>query len=111
MLDDPFRYRILDHEALIDPDICLVYPLQRYSAGTRIPQSSIAAILENFAMLRLADENIYLRQASINLLSGMISLTFSCDGSHFMPYEEFLNKNTAFWFGGGREESPRYLQS
>jgi hypothetical protein len=25
---DPFRYRILDQEALGDPDICLVYPAQ-----------------------------------------------------------------------------------
>ncbi len=25
-IDDPLRYRILDHEALMDPDICLVYP-------------------------------------------------------------------------------------
>ena len=25
-VDDPFRYRILDQEALSDPDICLVSP-------------------------------------------------------------------------------------
>jgi hypothetical protein len=108
--DDPFRYRILDHEAMTDPDICLVYPLQHYPMGARIPQSSIAQILDNFGTLRLADENIYLRQASINLLNGMISLTFSCDGSHYMPYDEFLHKNTTFWFGAIRPESSMYLQ-
>lgn len=111
MMDDPFRYRILDHEALTDPDICLVYPLQGYPMGTRIPQDSIAAILENFGRLRLADENIYLRQASINLLNGMISLTFSCDGSHYMHYDEFLNKNISFWFGAGVPEMPQYQQN
>jgi hypothetical protein len=29
----------------------------------------------------------------------MVSLTFSCDGSHYMNYVEFLLKDTAFWFG------------
>jgi hypothetical protein len=111
MADDPFRYRILDHEALTDPDICLVYPPQDYLPGARIPQSRIAPILEGFGALRLADENIYLRMASINLLSGMISLTFSCDGTHYMSYDEFLMKNTSFWFGGIRPEAPLYLQN
>jgi len=27
-----------------------------------------------------------------------VSLTFSCDGSHYMSYEEFLLKDVAFWF-------------
>jgi hypothetical protein len=111
MTDDPFRYRILDHEALTDPDICLVYPPQHYPVGARIPQHSIATILENFGRLRLADENIYLRQASINLLSGLVSLTFSCDGTHYMPYDEFLLKDTRFWFGESQPEPPRYLHN
>jgi hypothetical protein len=37
--------------------------------------------------------------SSINLFNGMISLTFSCDGSHYMHYREFLGKDTQFWFG------------
>ena len=64
-----------------------------------IPAEHIQAILDTFKKLRTADENIYLRSASINLYNGMISLTFSCDGTHYMPYEEFLQKNTEFWFG------------
>ena len=31
-IDDPFRYRILDHEALADPDVCLLYPPQPWPA-------------------------------------------------------------------------------
>ena len=46
------------------------------------------------------DENIYLRQASINVFNGLVSLTFSCDGSHYMPHSQFLGADTAFWFGG-----------
>lgn len=99
MKDDPYRYRILDMDALTDPDICLVYPCQEYPDDALIPADKIKAVLENLQMLRTADENIYLRQASINLFNGMISLTFSCDGSHFMPYDEFLQKKSDFWFG------------
>jgi hypothetical protein len=29
----------------------------------------------------------------------MISLTFSCEGSHYMRYDEFLAKGTAFRSG------------
>ncbi len=36
---------------------------------------------------------------SINIMNGMLGLTFSCDGSHYMPVEEFLEKNLAFWIG------------
>jgi hypothetical protein len=27
----------------------------------------------------------------------MVSLTFSCDGSHYMGSEEFLNRQSDFW--------------
>ncbi len=97
--EDPYRYRILEIDALTDPDICLVYPPQTYPGDALIPADKIAPILETFRALRLTDENIYLRLASINLFNGMISVTFSCDGSHYMPYDEFLHKNTQFWFG------------
>lgn len=96
---DPFRYRILDIDALTDPDICLVYPRQAYSAQAVVPADKVEAILDAFRTLRMADDIIYLRQASINLFNGMVSLNFSCDGSHYMPYDEFLQKNTAFWLG------------
>jgi hypothetical protein len=97
--EDPLRYRILDKEALCDPDICLVYPPRAYPADAVIPQEDIPLILATLQPLRLTDENLYLRMSSINIYNGMISLTFSCDGSHYMRYDEFLAKNTAFWFG------------
>lgn len=95
---DPFRYRMLDHEALSDPDICLVYPSRPYPADAAIPIADIKRILDIMQSLRLADETIYLRTASINIFNGMISVTFSCDGSHYMPYVEFLMKGKSFWF-------------
>ncbi|MGE5320068.1 MAG: hypothetical protein ACM3KD_07805 [Hyphomicrobiaceae bacterium] len=97
-VDDPFRYRILDAEALSDPDICLIYPSRPYPSDAAIAPADINRILNTLQALRLADPTIYLRMASINVFNGMVSVTFSCDGSHYMPHVEFLMKDTAFWF-------------
>jgi hypothetical protein len=98
-VDDPLRYRILDHEVLKDPDICLVYPSRPYPEDAKIPQTDVARILAAMQGLRNVDTTIYLRTASINLFNGMVSLTFSCDGTHYMRYGEFLAKGAAFWSG------------
>jgi hypothetical protein len=97
--DDPLRYRILDQEALTDPDICLVFPSRPYPADAAIPQTDVARILNAMRGLREVDTTIYLRTASINIFNGMVSLTFSCDGSHYMRYDEFLAKGASFWSG------------
>jgi hypothetical protein len=98
-IDDPLRYRILDHEVLMDPDISLVYPSRPYPVDAAIPRTDIARILDAMRALRMVDTTIYLRTASINIFNGMVSVTFSCDGSHYMRYDEFLTKGAAFWSG------------
>jgi len=55
----------------------------------------------------------------LNIFNGFVCLTFSCDGSHYMPWDEFLGKDIDFWLGkvsgGGRcviactNESPQSL--
>jgi hypothetical protein len=52
-----------------------------------------------FRALRFADENIYLHAASLNFINGMIGLNFSCDGSPYMHYKDFLERDISFWFG------------
>jgi len=98
-LDDPYRYRLLNHEALSDPDTCLAFPHRDYPGEAQIPAHALGEVLENLKALRFADETIYLRSASINLFNGMISLTFSCDGSHYMTWKEFLDRSIDFWIG------------
>ncbi|MDB4575559.1 PDC sensor domain-containing protein [bacterium] len=98
-VSDPFRYRMLDSEALSDPDICLLYPAQAYPEDALIPRDRISSIMKAMKKLRLTDETFYLRSSSINIFNGMISLTFSCDGSHYMSWQEFLEKDESFWFG------------
>ncbi|OOG27238.1 hypothetical protein B1C78_04225 [Thioalkalivibrio denitrificans] len=98
-LDDPYRYRILTHESLSDPDTCLAFPHRDYPENARIPAPAIREILENLRTLRFADETVYLRSSSINIFNGMVSLTFSCDGSHYMTWSEFLDRSADFWLG------------
>ncbi len=99
LFDDPYNYRLLSMNELNDPDICLAYPRHPYSELAQVPEAAIPKIFEYFQQLRFADEIIYLRAGSINVVNGMISLNFSCDGSHYLPYQEFLNKGMGFWFG------------
>jgi hypothetical protein len=99
LIDDPFSYRILSIDEIIDPDICLAYPRHDYHERSVVPVENIMPVFEIFRDLRFADENVYLRAGSLNVINGMVGLNFSCDGSHYMRYDEFLEKGTEFWFG------------
>ncbi len=97
LYDDPYRYRLLDIESLIDPNICLAYPIQHYPKDAEIPEEKIFEVFESFKNLRFMDDTLYLRSGTINVFNGIVGLTFSCDGSHYIPYDEFLNREHAFW--------------
>jgi hypothetical protein len=99
LMEDPYSYRIHGVEEIINPDIVLAYPLYAYPARAKVSAAQIREVLDEFQALRFADETIYLRSASINIMNGLLGLTFSCDGSHYMPVEEFLEKNLGFWIG------------
>ncbi len=96
---DPYNYRLLSMEELNNPDICLAYPRAPYTDKAVVPSDKIPDIFEHLKLLRFADENIYLRSGSLNVCNGLLGLNFSCDGSHYMYYKEFLDKDALFWFG------------
>jgi hypothetical protein len=97
LVDDPYRYRLLDIDALTHPDTCLIYPRRPYPADALVPKDKIRPVLENLRKLRFMDETFYLRAGSLNIFNGMVGLTFSCDGSHYLPWDEFLSKGYDFW--------------
>ena len=99
-VDNPYDYQILNIDELSDPDICLAFQHQQYFEKAIVDAESIAKVFHQFKELRFADETIYLRAASLNVVNGMVGLNFSCDGSHYMHYKEFLEKSMPFWFGG-----------
>ena len=98
-VDDPYDYRLLSIQELLNPDICLAFPRRPYFKRAIVPREDISMVFKQFGALRFADETIYLRAGSLNIVNGMVSLNFSCDGSHYLTYKEFLGKGLEFWFG------------
>jgi hypothetical protein len=100
-IDDPYRYRLLDIEELTSPDSCLAYPRRPYPQNAEVRASQISPVLQGLKKLRFMDEMFYLRSGTLNIFNGVVGLTFSCDGSHYVPVDEFLSKGTDFWVSGG----------
>lgn len=59
-----------------------------------IDAQGIVRILGEFQ--RLTDQTIYLRNDAINLINGMINMTFSCDGTHYIDHKTFYAKFDKF---------------
>ena len=98
-MDDPYRFRLHGIDDLSSPNLCLAYPRRDYPKDAEIPADAVVKILKCFRELRFMDETLYLRAGMLNIFNGMVGLTFSCDGSHYMPWQEFLDKNLGFWLG------------
>jgi len=99
LVDNPYEYQTLDITELTDSSLSLAFPQRAYFERAKVPVEKISDVFAQFKTLRFADENIYLRSASLNVVNETIGLNFSCDGSHYMSYDEFLEKGNSFWFG------------
>lgn len=99
---DPYRYRLHVLDEIINPKVCLAYEKMSYPVQAITEPAMVRRVLKAFKLLRDADETIYLRAASLNIMNGLVGLNFSCDGTHYMRADEFLQKDMSFWFGKGR---------
>ena len=82
-------------------EICLAYPKRPYFNRNIVPREDIMKVFKQFSALRFADETVYLRSGSLNLVNGFIGLNFSCDGTHYLTFDDFLSRGLNFWFGEG----------
>ncbi len=98
LYEDPYRYRVHVLDEILN-DVLIAYPKRRYPPEAKVRPEKIRAVLEQFKRLREMDDTVYLRSGSLNIINGMVGLNFSCDGSHYMPVEELLEKGDNFWFG------------
>ncbi|EIJ43425.1 hypothetical protein BegalDRAFT_2583 [Beggiatoa alba B18LD] len=96
---DPYQYRLFTIEQLFDSETIMNYPLSPYPPQAQLPAKNIRTVLDRFRTLRLAHERIYLRSGSINIMNGMVGLSFSTEGSQYLPVDVFLSKDLSFWFG------------
>lgn len=90
LLHDPLRYRVHVSEEFLHPAVCLAYPRVSYSEQALVPVSAIRPVFDQFRHLRTMDDHVYLRSGSLNLINGSVGLNFSCDGSHYLHYTDFL---------------------
>ena len=98
LTSDPMRYRVHVLEDILSPEVCLAYPSVPFQTGACIPPERIRDVLIRLKELRQVDKNVYLRAGSLNVVNGLVGLNFSCDGSHYLPAEEFLSRDTRLWF-------------
>jgi hypothetical protein len=90
LLDDPYHYRIHLMDEILDPSLCLAYRRRPYPARPAVGPAQVRAVLTGLARLRLGDERYYLRSGSLNVMNGLVGLTFSSDGSQYLTAEAFL---------------------
>lgn len=95
-MDDPYNYRVHVLDEIINPAVCLAFPKQAYPIRATVRPEQVRKVLEKFKQLRIADDVIYLRSGSLNIINGIVGLTFSCDGSHYITAEEFLSDDCKF---------------
>ncbi len=97
--DDPFQYQLFNIHEVMDDDLLLAYPERPYPERAVVTPAQIRQVYALFKSLRYIDDTIYLRSGSLNIINGMVGLTFSCDGSHYLTVEEFLDRDLQFWMG------------
>jgi hypothetical protein len=105
LCDDPYRYQVFIGDEVASgaalarlPD----KPLRDHlnNQPVVVPSEAIDRIMAEFKRLRMTDDSVYLRNASINRFNGIVGMTFSCDGAHYLSYTEFLDKLDSFGSGG-----------
>jgi hypothetical protein len=69
----------------------MLYPKKNYPATAKVSKPLVKQVLDNFKYLRFMDSNLYLKTGSINIMNGMVGITFSCDGNHYLTATDFLS--------------------
>ena len=93
LVDDPMRYRVHVKEEFLQMDCAQLYAKRRYPDEAVVEPTSIPLVLDIFKHMRIRDPQLYLRSGSLNLINGIVGLNFSCDGSHYLYYTDFLEKS------------------
>lgn len=88
---DPFCYEKFVGDEVLKEGFVERFPDSDYAG--RVPvidDDHVARLLEEFKRLRLTDETVYLRNGAVNLINGMINMSFSCDGTQYIDFRAFF---------------------
>jgi hypothetical protein len=94
---DPFVYeKFVREEVLSDGFLGRFSDADHAGRTPLLGGLELTRIFKEFRRLRLSDETIYLRNAAVNLINGMINMSFSCDGTHYIDHKTFFDKLDKF---------------
>jgi len=99
LYDSPHHYQLHSINEVLDGTVFSCYPKLSYPKDACVTEEQIHQTYTQFKQLRYADDNVYLRSGSLNIINGMVGLNFSCDGSHYIPVKEFIDNNLEYWVG------------
>ena len=91
-LNDPCNYQVWLKEEFLAPGFGRRFRKSPYPINAVVPPYRVHEVLALFRPLRLTDESLYLRSGSLNIINGTVGLNFSCDGSHYIDYRDFLSR-------------------
>jgi hypothetical protein len=88
---DPFCYeKFVREEVLADGFVERFADSDYAGRHPVIDDAELVRLLGEFRRLRLTDETMYLRNAAVNLINGMINMSFSCDGTQYIDHRKFI---------------------
>lgn len=90
LYENPYSYRVFVGDEVVSPAFPTRFPLLHSTLQTTVPAEAIEGGLHQFKRMRFQDEHVYLRNVSINRINGLIGLTFSCVGTHYVPFDRFF---------------------
>ncbi len=90
-MTDPYNYQVYIKEEFLAPGFHKGFLHTLYPLNASVPPDRIRVVLDIIRALRHKDDAIYLRSGSLNIINGMVGLVFSCDGSHYIDYLDFIN--------------------
>ena len=99
LYDNPHHYQLHTIDEVLDGTVFSCYPKKNYPEDACVTEDQIHQAYKQYKQLRYVDDNIYLRSASLNIINGMVGLNFSCDGSHYIPVQEFIDNSLEYWMG------------
>lgn len=88
---DPFCYEKFVREEVLEDGFLDRFADADYAGQTPlIDGEGLERLFVEFRRLRLGDETLYLRNAAVNLINGMINMSFSCDGTQYIDHKSFF---------------------
>lgn len=95
--NDAFRYRVYVREEVFEPGFVDAFgDLSLDAYRPLVVEGELDSILAEFRRLRLTDQTLYLRNGSVNMINGMIGMSFSCDGAHYIDHRTFFEQLQSF---------------